>query len=511
MSKRARTLLVSAIALLTLAALLVVLLLLPDTSGSGDTETTTTVPDTTVVLVDKGSNVTVSSVTVTLPEETYTVSPDENGDMVVKGYEGLPSYAAGYETLTEALLGFGAYRMITDSPEHPEDFGFSDEAASTAALTVKYSDETDFSFEIGDLAPSGEGYYLRKADSAAVYMIDTSFVSTVAPASTYYLSTAPLTSPTAESTDEEVVVRDVTLSGSVRPEPLTFQISTEVLEEGQQAQMITGFYLTKPYLRNVKSGTNLLSASSYYGFSADSVAKVRPTAADLKQYGLTDPYSECVANLSVKKTTTEIDPDTGEETTSISFRSTFEYTIKLGNETEDGDRYAVVYTEDEMIPLLYTVTPSSLAWAETQYNDIADTLLFFTYIYQVEEMTITMDGTSTKFDLTHDSEAEERDNQLTVIANNKQYGTANFRTLYSKMMQIERNGSTDVKPTGEPVLSIDIVTNTSVAHTGWIKLYRYSAGKYAVLHDTGELYLVDAKDVEEFMADYRKFLNGEDI
>lgn len=511
MSKRARTLLVSAIALLALAALLVVLLLLPDTSGNGDTETTTTVPDTTVVLVDKGSEVTVSSVTVTLPEETYTVIPDGNGDMVVKGYEGLPSYPAGYESLTDALLGFGAYRMITDSPEHPEDFGFSDDGASTATLTVKYSDETDFSFEIGDLAPSGEGYYLRKADSAAIYMVDTSFVSTVAPESTYFLSIAPLTAPSADEADEEVVVRDVTLSGSVRPEPLMFQISTDVLEAGQQAQMLTGFYLTKPYLRNVKSGTNMLSASSYYGFSANSIVKVKPTTADLKKYGLTDPYSQCVVNLSVKKTTTGLDSETGEETTSVSFHSTFEYTLKLGNETEDGDRYAVLYTEDEMIPLVYTVTPSSLVWAETQYDDIADTLLFFTYIYQVEKMIVTMDNTSTTFDLTHDSEVDERDDQLTVISNGKKYDTADFRTLYTKLMQIERNGSIDTKPTGEPVLSIDIVTNTSAAHTGWIKFYQYTAGKYAVLHDTNELYLVDAKDVEKFMTDYRKYLNGEDL
>ncbi len=512
MSKRTRTLLISAVALVVLGALLATLLLLPNASANGDGGTTTTAaPDTTVVLVDKPDKVTVSSVTVALEDETFTIAPDKNGDLVVKGYEDLPQSSTTYDTLASALLSFGAYRMISDSPEHPEDFGFDAEKGGFASLSVTYSDDTSFAFELGDLSPSGEGFYLRKADSSAIYLIDTNFVYTVAAKSTYYLSTTPFTAPIAKEKDEEVVVRDVTMWGSVRSGELSFQISTDVVEDGQQAQILTGFYVTKPYLRNLKSGTNMLSSSSYYGFTASDVVKVHPTAADLKAYGLDNPYSACTAHVSVKKTTETKDPETGKSKTSISFHDTFEYTVKLGKETEDGDRYAVAYHEDEMIPLLYTVSPSSLVWAETQYDDIADELLFFTYIYQVEKMTVKMDGVSTAFDLTHNTEAENRDDQLTVISNGKKYPTADFRTLYTELMQITRKHPTTDKPTGEPLLSIDIVTNTSIAHTGWIKLYRHSAGQYAVLHDTGELYLVDAKDVEGFMATYRKFLNGESI
>lgn len=511
MSKRTRTLLISAIALVALGALLAVLLLLPDVGDGGGATTTTTANDPTVVLVDKAKDVTVSSVTVKLENETFTVAANKDGDLAVQGYEDLPQYPTAYESLADALLSFGAYRLIQDNPAHPEDFGFDTDKGGFASLEVTYSDNTTFAFELGDLSPSGEGYYLRKADSSAVYLIDTDFVYTVAADSTYYLSTTPFTAPSATESNEEVVVRDVTLTGSVRPSTLSFQISTDVVEKGQQAQVLSGFYVTKPYLRNLKSGTNMLSSSSYYGFAASGIAKVRPTAADLAKYGLNDPYSACVANVSVKKTTETTDKDTGEKTTTISFHNTFEYTVKLGKETENGDRYAVAYMDGEMVPLLYTVTPSSLVWAETQYDDIADELLFFTYIYQVEKMDITMDGKTTSFDLTHNAEAEERDDQLTVISNGKQYPTADFRTLYTELMQITRKEALAAKPTGEPLLSIDIVTNTSIAHTGWIKLYRHNAGQYAVLHDTGELYLVDAKDVESFMATYRKFLNGDKI
>lgn len=510
MSKRTRTLLISLVALLALAAVLVVLLFLPEGEGTSS-GTTTTIPDPTVVLVEKGEGIKVEQVIVSLKDESFTISPDKNKDLTVKGYEDLPRSEASYEVLSEALLTLGAYRLISEAPKHPEDFGFNSESGGSAALEVSYSDNSKFSFEIGDLAPSGEGYYLRKVDSPAIYLVDTAFVDTVTAGSLTYLSTVPFAPPVTEKTEDEIVVRDVTLSGLVRPTPLTFQISADILEKGQQAQMLTGFYLTEPYLRNVKSGTDLLSASTYYGFTADQVAKVRPTAADLKTYGLDSPYSECVSHVTVKRTTETLDKETGDKNTSISFYNTFEYRVKLGKQTEKGSRYAVAYLDGEMVPLLYVVDPIAVAWVETQYDDLADSLLFFTYIHQVEKMTISLDGTTTAFDLTHHADEEDRDAQLTVIANGKQYKTSSFRTLYTEMMQITRKAALTAKPIGTPLLSIDIVTNTSIAHTGWIKLYQQSAGKYAVLHDTGEAYLVDAKDVESFMASYRRFLSGEAI
>lgn len=508
MSKRTRTLVLSAIALLVLGALLAVLLLMPpaeNNGGEGGT-TTTTAPSTEVTLHEAGKKVTVSSVTVTTPDETFTVAPDKNGDMVVKGYEGLPQYPAGYKDLTDALLSVSALRLIADTPEHPEDFGFDKEKGCTAKVSAKYSDGSSFAFEIGDLSPSGDGYYFRKDGSDAVYLVDASFGLTVSEESTFYLSTAPVTAPAPEDATEQLVVRDATLFGSVRPEPIVYQIDKTVLEDEEKAQYLTGYYITQPYFRNIDTNTTLLNASVFYNITATDIAKVRPTAADLKKYGLDDPYSAATAFLSIKKTTEKKDIKTGKTSTEISFKNTFEYTIKLGNETEDGLRYAVVYAEKELIPLLYIVDPATVDWFSTQYDQLVDKLMFFLYIDQVEEMTMTMDGKTTAFKLKHKKGEEDRDKQLTVIANGKQYPTADFRTLYQNLMGVLRSGTTTNVPSGDPVLTIDMKTNLSLAKTSWIKIYRETAGRYAVLHDTGELYQVDAKDLEIFMSNYRKFL-----
>ncbi len=506
MSKRTRTLLISAISLVVLAALLTVLLLSPAPSTGDDDDNTP--QDTTVSLVSKTGKITVASVKVKTPDETFTIVTDKEGVMTVQGYEDLPGVDLSYEALATALLEIEASRLIAEAPEHPEDFGFD---GNTSSVEVAYSDNTTFAFELGDVSPSGEGKYLRKAGSTAIYLVDTTFAGTVAAKSTTYLSKTPFICPETKGDNETVVMRDVVLSGSIRKEPIAFQISSDPVVEGEQSQIMSGFYLTKPYLRSVISETDLINAATYYGFAANDIVKVRPTDADLKAYGLTTPYSTCVSNICVQKKTTEMDKTTGKETTTVSFHSNFNYTVKLGNENKDGLRYAITYIEDEMIPLLYVVDPRSLAWTETQYNDLADTLLFFTYVYQVDKMSVTLNNKTTVFELTHDLDAEEASERMKVISNGRRLDIEDFRTIYAAMLRIYRNGSIDKPPAGKPTLRIDIETNTSIAHAGWIELYQHSAGKYAVLHDTGELYLVDAKDVEQFIMNYENFLKDQKI
>lgn len=506
MSKRTRMLLISSIALVALGGLLAVLLLTG--VGKQPDETDPTAPDTSVVLLDKPEGVKVTSIAVSLPDEEFEIVTGKDGALVVKGFEDLPQ-GGSYSSIAEQLLDITASRLAAKAPENPADFGFDDPTKKATKITATYSDKEQFSFEIGKEATNG-GHYLRTADSPDIYLIRNSFVNAVSIKSMDYLNMMPLSAPATEDDKGELVVRDVTLTGSIRKEPLAFQISTEVLEDGQQAQYLTGFIVTKPYRRNLKNDTDMMGAASYYAFMATSVAKIKPSEEDLVAYGLAEPYSQCDFTLSIKKTEETLDESNNKKTT-ITFHDDLTQTIKLGNLCENGvDRYATVYVEDKMIPLLYTVDPSALVWAEKQYDDIADQLLFFTYIYHVDEMTITHDGATHKFELTHFSEEEDRDDKLMVVSNRVQYDTDDFRTLYQGMMDLTRKDSLDKLPDSEPFLQIDIKTNSAVAHSGWIRMYETEDyGDIAVLHDTGEMYLVDEKAVRIFREGYREFLKNE--
>ena len=91
-----------------------------------------------------------------------------------------------------------------------------------------------------------------------------------------------------------------------------------------------------------------------------------------------------------------------------------EHTVILGKKDEDGNYYAMIDDYD----VIYLVSPSSVPWAETTYNDIATTMLFSKMITDVKSVTVTVNGKQTVFELTHYPDAEERDDQMVVTASN---------------------------------------------------------------------------------------------
>ncbi len=524
MSKRTKTLLISIVALVALLGVMMgVILLLPSASDGDGTNTTTATEATTVVFKPvlssdstkptgtTAGNTTVYSVTVKTPEETFTAAINDQGNLRVKGYEDLEDFAntSYYSDLLGELEEITALRIANSAPQNPEDFGFDTEKGCTAQVEVLYVDGSTLSFEIGNESPKGDGYYFRESNSAAIYVVDSDFVYTVTQPSTSYLSMIPIAAPAvADSNSEDtVVVRDAVLGGTVRPEEIRFQVSSEPKVSNENAQILTGYYLTKPFRRNLKNGTDMLTVSTYSGFYGSGVAMLRPTTADLAKYGLDNPYSTCTVNLSVQKTTTTTDED-GIETTTYSFYNTFEYTVKLGNVVEDDEtlRYAVVYHGDELVPIVYEVTTSSLKWAEVQYDDLADELLFFAYINEVKTFAVTLDGATTTFELTHYSDKEDSEENMKVVSEGTRYDVQSFRDVYQALIGILRAESTKDSPTGEPVLALDIQTNTEPSNSYQVKIYSYSASKYLVKHDTGETYLVYAKDVEPALTELRDFL-----
>ncbi len=505
MSKRSRTLLLSGVALLALAGVLTALLLFLPEAPQEDNSVT----DTSVVLLNK-SETTVSAATIALQEETFELATteDKNKILYIKGYEALPRHVYRMDELGAALLKITATKKVVDTTDNPQSFGFDTKDGCRASISVTYADNSTFAFEIGNLSPAGEEYYCRVKDKPAIYLLESSFVETVAAPSTNYISDTLFSAPEAGSEDDSVVVRDLTLGGSVRKEPIVMHNNAQPPAPGETL-VLSGFYLSKPYYHAVNATSELINISTFTSATATEVVKAFPTAAELKACGLDTPYSRCVVTLAVQRSTTTGVGD--DQETTISFHDAFETTVLLGNKDENGNYYAVVLQEGEIIPALYTVSPDAVPWAEMQYDDIADIMLFFQYVYNLNGISFTADGVTTDMRFTHDLEAEDNDDKLTVTIDGKQYDTPGFRALYSLLLGIYRTGSVDKKPTGTPLLTIalDPIDKDTPAST--IKLYAYSAGKCVALHETGEQYLVDSKNVNLFLSNYRRFLNGEDI
>ncbi len=509
MTKRTRSLLYAVIALAVVGVLLVgLLLLLPETDNNTDDDP---VVDESVVLFDKSGEdaVTLSSAVISLADSSYTIEMTEDELYTVKGYEDLPLDHTLLSNTADSLLSITATRLVLEAPDTPADFGLG-ETENSFTVSATYSDDSAFAFEIGDLSPSGEGYYMREIGKKAVYLMDPTFCETFNYEPTQYINRLPVTAPTAEESTDTVVVRDVTLTGTVRPQTIYFQI-TEQSNDDEETQVISGYAIQKPYFHAVDSNSTLITYTTFSGLTASDIVALRPTAADLTAYGLSAPYSVCTVNLSLQRTT-ETTGEDGETDTEISYHSTFKYTIKLGNTDESGNYYGVVYAENTLTPVVYLFEPSAVSsWVDAQYEDVADDLLYSQRITNLTSVSITDNGDAKTFSLTHSPDEEDTDKALTVTAEGKTYSTPDFRTLYASMLSLYRMGATDETPTGTPILTLQFTPTKEYGSTTTVRIYEYTVGYCIAVHNSGEKHLLNAKDVQELQNDYHKFLAGESI
>ncbi len=503
LAKRTRTLLFSAIALVAVIGLLVaLLLLLPEPTETPDD----TVPDTTITLLNKKNKVSLTEAVVAVGNRSHTVLLTKEKLYTVKGFEDLPLDQGRLVEFADVLKTVTATRLVAEVPESPAEFGFDTD--TMLSVTAVFSDDTTYAFELGNPDPSGEGCYLREVGKSAVYVADVAFCKTVSQDKTEFLSLYPITPPESDDPADTVAVRDVLLNGTVRPEPIYYEVA-ETPPDNSEVLILTGYVLKKPHYHTVDKDTSSLAPATFSNLMASGVEKVRPTAAQLATYGLTNPYSACTVNLAMKHVETKMVDGKEQETTT--YHTVFNYTVRLGKTNDNGEYYGTVYAEGNLIPIVYRFPKSVVPWAEDQYEDVADDMLFFQYIQNINTFGLTADGQTTTFTLSHHPNAEETDKKLTVKSKGKIYDTGSFRKLYASLMGLYRQDGFDGKPRGPLLLTIDYTPNKQYGEPIHIEIYEHTAGSCLAVHRTGERHLINARDIQDFLNKYKKFLNGEII
>ena len=190
MSKQVRTLILAGVAVVALVALLLVLIFLLPSGGTGDTSSAAS-SDTSVTVLDKSKGADgktvdhpIKNIQITIGNETYILSQNEEGELVADSYKDLPINTYEISSLVSTLTTITASKEIASNPDSPADYGFtgefapvessetssgsasSEESSSprepkpvglTAQISVTYHDDTTYGFEIGRESPTKEG------------------------------------------------------------------------------------------------------------------------------------------------------------------------------------------------------------------------------------------------------------------------------------------------------------------------------------------------------------------
>ena len=509
MSKRVRNMIVSLVALAAVGAIVAAVLLMPPTenpSGDDTAATTTTTQKQDIVIVDKTKNahggtvdVPVVRVDIHNAADTYAIITRDDRTMAVEAYKDLPPDTTALTALCEALSYLTAVDTVAAN-EADSAYGLDQ---PTVTITVTYYDGEAVTLTVGAKSKGTEGYYCRRGGDATLYLVDTTFVDSLLVDGMQWIGKTVIAPPAVNADDEEgqAQLLNLWLTGSCREKPIEIITDTEAAYPGMT--FVSPYIIRAPYLRAVDSDYFTTVTPNMTYLTASGVAAVHPTIDQLEAFGLSDPYSVAAFTLSVVSTTAA---DNGG--TKTSHYNDREHMVLLGNKNADGDYYALIDQYD----LVYTLSPAAVPWAEMQYIDVANKLLFMKAITSVDSITVTSDGRAKTFALAHHPEKEKRDEQMTVTADGKTYDTAEFRILYQLMIGIKRVADKEEGATvsGAPVMKLEMAFNDGTAPME-IALYPMTASRYLCMTADGEESAVSISTVDAFLKQYTNYLNGDPV
>ncbi len=493
MSKRIKNLLIAGSVILVLAVAMVVLLTLPQAEEPGDT----TDADEAIVLLEKGEDITVSSVDVTYDGEAFRLYVDEDGQWAIEGYEDLPVDASAIDTLTGYFLTLEADKLVVESTDSPEDFGLD---TPSATYTVTYQDGSTFSFEVGNMEPGGDGYYFRQQDDENIYLIGTYKAGLFRSDVRTYVNKTLVTTPTINEGDENgaSIIIQAELSGSVRDQAITLH---SITEETADEFPYYGYYISSPYRVGISTDSELETIiGELRTVDALHAEILHPTAEQIQACGLSDPYSQLSIDLAIE---TYTEDKNGNKT--YSTYNPQSYTVRFGNQDENGYYYAML----DGVNAIYAVTADAVPWIAYQYDDIASNVLFMLDIVDIASVSITYDEQPHTFELTHLDNVAEGEETMKVALDGQSLDVTQFRRLYQVLMNMPRVGSA-TKPDKEPAVIIELV-NTAGESVVRANLYKDSANTYACEQLNGEVYAVAASTVENLIEQTDRYLSGKTV
>jgi hypothetical protein len=352
---------------------------------------------------------------------------------------------------TISSVASAAVKMTATAKFTPEDFtpyGLED---PYAAVTVTRTDGSSYNLKIGRESPTGEGRYVRQDESDTVYLVETYTVETFGGKLTDYVDTAITQAVTAEGDDDEHFTSDtltsydkLVFSGSRFLKPVTFSYNQSDIYPNRTS----GVY--KNVAVDYNKMTTLLQALAA-GFTATEVYTVRPTAADLKTYGLDNPYTVLEYEIGSTKVL-----------------------LKFGN-GPDKDSYAVML---QGVDVVYKYTKPSPDFPAYTEQDFYSRSPFMANIVDVKTLTITSEGTSQVFKVTNAAENSDDSSTLSTTAvslDGQALDVDNFKRLYQCVIGMTaKEMGLDYKISGAPEMTITFEYSNGSRTPDVLTLYHYS-------------------------------------
>ncbi len=431
-----------------------------------------------ILIFEHISKADIQSVEVVNEHGGYTMHRGSDGEFYLLGYENAPY---SLEMLSNLVVSAGyplAMTRITEDCPDLSEYGLAD-ADSPAYYVLTKTDGTQHKLFIGDMIPTGAGYYVRYSERNAVYVLDSTIaVTLLAPVTALVtpIVAYPVGSNDYYLVDDFYIVKD---------DEVAVYIDYLTEEEKEQTASTSVYRMLAPaqYVVNISSYADLL----YALISMQGEEVVYMGGAD------TEISEEVLGSYGI-------------DTENIELMLHYTYSgvesfVAFSQPDEDGKCYAFSMLFN-MIVRMDVSTVNFLWWDIIKY---VDRMTYSLYLNDVASITLESPEFSETFII------EGTDQEITVFAKNASKNiedVTNFRQFYKTILSVyleDYAENTDTESL-ECMLTMTVVTDAGIEYE--YKYYPYSTRRCFYTINGEGLYYVYIDDVEKIISDAQKVIQG---
>ena len=414
-------------------------------------------------------------------ETTYMLSVTELGDIQAINSTNLTS-------LSTRLTSIKATQLITEDAGRKSEFGFDAPQA-----TVKYSfrDGTGATIYIGADAPDSAGYYVMFEDK--IYLAQTNMCTLFLQDYKFFVDMA--LTPEVDLEQYAVTFAGFTLGGTMRPDEIKVSYDKDAVARSEYILVSSSYRMTCGELeKSVRSSIVDNYFNTVLNLTAAEVMAVEPTDAELKKYGLDEPYSVVGFSIYSDEAMTE----------------TVDYTLKI-SEPKDGSCYIM----HDDVDVIYRMDFVEKTMLDITFNEMVDNISILPYITKVEQIVYRTPEKEYVFDLEHFTNDEGKED-INVTCGGKTLITDYFRTFYGTTIGItgdeylDAEDVPDISTLGEPILEIIYKYTGDVKEDDIVQVYEGPTRRSYVAYNGKIEFLSKTTKVTLSMKNCEKVLNDQE-
>ena len=372
-----------------------------------------------------------------------------------------------------------------------------DDSQNPAWYTITTREGTTHTVYIGDLTPSGGGYYVRYAGRNAVYVLGSTLKDTVMQPLEAMI-TPRITYPMSKT--DYFMLKDFTLfKGTERFLTISYFSATELSpDELTNASAAGAYKMQYPTDYPVNTLNYAAALEPFIDFVGTKTVKYAPSETDLEEYGLSSPaYTVYYKYQGV------------------------EQLVQFSQRSED-DKYYVYSPTFNLITEVSALVPSTdseapdLSWLTWDMIKWVDTPMFIMNINDVQTITVDSDSAKRVYDLYGTGE----DLIVTERESGFKPDVKNFRQFYRLLISTYIQGYVDEDPAANPMILggltaekpyLTVAIETHAGETLEYKIYPYSTlHAYYTENGEGEFYILRER-AQKIISDCEKVMTNTEI